>query len=423
MRVASPVSQAVVLSGGASQGAYHTGVLKALIRGESPATNYEPLRPNVFTGTSAGSINAAALLGEMEANNPDPTAYLERLWLDRIAQTGTSCGSGVYRVRGNAARFTDFGCLITNPLKPALQLLGDVNFLAGESVRRGRQFITSTERLGQRVMNQINLSTFIATDPFQDVLENAIRFDLIQRSRRLIRVGAVRWDTGFLQYFSNSDMSVDVGPKIIQASSAVPGFFPRVNVNGVEYADGGLVENSPLQGAVEANADVIHLISSFPQVANIPTSITVNTPDTLYRMLVINVTKSLRRDIERYRNVNDALLVMERMRNSKEGGNAYQLLQTIVDRIMRQDEPDYRRITIHVHMPPEPMANIVQYLDFSREYLQAIMRKGYFDAVTHNCKVNGCVIPDDEVDPKPTQPATVYGDDTLEVLVDPGITF
>ena len=64
-------SQAIVLSGGASQGAYHAGVLKALFRGESPATNYEPLQPDVFTGTSAGSFNAAALLGEIEAREPE----------------------------------------------------------------------------------------------------------------------------------------------------------------------------------------------------------------------------------------------------------------------------------------------------------------------------------------------------------------
>lgn len=417
------IRNAVVLSGGASQGAYHVGVLKALFNGESPATNYQPLRPDVFTGTSAGSINAAALLGEIEAGNPDPIGYLEKLWLERIARTGISCGSGVYRVRGNPARFADFGCLITNPLKPPLDLLQDLNFLAQESVRRGRQFLTSTERLGQRVLNQFNLSSLVAMDPFQAVLQNAIRFDLVQRSKRHIRIGAVRWDTGFLQYFNNADMTVDVGPKIIQASSAVPSFFPRVEVNGIEYADGGLIENSPLQGAVEANADIIHVVSSFPQVANIPKELTVNTLDTLFRMLVINITKSLRRDIERYRNVNDALLVLEHMRKESIGGSAYQLLQQIIDRIMRQEQPDYRRITIHVHMPPEPMATLVGYLDFNRENLHALIRKGYFDAVTHNCKMNGCVIPDEQIDPQPTQPASAYGDDKQKLKVDPGITF
>src|SRR5262245_37362930 len=102
---ADGLTYGIVLSGGASQGAYHVGVLKALLNGESPATHYHPLIPEVFTGTSAGSVNAAALLGEIEASSPKPADHLERLWLDRIARTGTSCGSGVYRFRGNPTRF------------------------------------------------------------------------------------------------------------------------------------------------------------------------------------------------------------------------------------------------------------------------------------------------------------------------------
>ena len=234
----------------------------------------------------------------------------------------------------------------------------------------------------------------------------------------------MRWDTGFLHYFTNKDMTVDVGPRIVQASSAVPGLFPRVEVNGVEYGDGGVIENSPLQGAVEANADVIHVVTSFPRAANIPTDITINTVDTLYRMLVINVSKSLRRDMERYRNVNDALLVLETMREAGDVGTPYQLLQRILDRIMRQEQPDYRRITIHIHLPPEPMANLLEYVNFNREYLQELVRKGYFDAVAHNCKLNGCVIPDgDNLDTKPFEPAAAYGEPSHNLQVDPGITF
>jgi predicted acylesterase/phospholipase RssA len=359
----------------------------------------------------------------MEANNPNPTDYIEQLWLQRIARTGTSCGSGVYRTRGNPARFFDFGCLITNPLKPPLDLLQDANFLARESVRRGSQFLASTKRLGKRVLDQINLSSFVAMEPFQDVLQNSIRFDLIQRSKRYIRIGAVRWDIGFVHYFTNSDLTVDIGPKIVQASAAVPGFFPRVSVNGVEYADGGVIENSPLQGAVEANADVLHVVTSLPQTADVPADLTVNTLDTLYRMLVINVTKSLRRDIERYRNVNDALLVLQTLRESGNTGPAYEMLQQLLDRIMRQDEPDYRRVTIHVYAPPEPMATLFEFVNFDREYLEQLVRKGYHDTLAHNCKLNGCVVPEEHIDPKPTQPPEVYGDLSQPDRVDPGITF
>ena len=208
------------------------------------------------------------------------------------------------------------------------------------------------------------------------------------------------------------------------ASSAVPGLFSRVEVDGVEYADSLFVENSPLQGAVEANADVIHVISSFPKTANIPRERTVNTLDTLYRMLVINVSKSIRRDIERYRNVNDALLVIEKLRNEGADGQALLLLRQIVNRIMRQEEPDYRRIEIHVHKPPEPIANLIQFLNFDKEYIEALINKGYYDTITHNCELNGCVVPRaDELDTQPFQTASIYGDDGSDVRIAPGIAF
>ena len=54
--------QAVILSGGGANGAYEVGVLKALLTGQSPATDFQPLDPDIFTGTSVGAFNAALLV-------------------------------------------------------------------------------------------------------------------------------------------------------------------------------------------------------------------------------------------------------------------------------------------------------------------------------------------------------------------------
>ena len=129
---------AVVLSGGSSQAAYHAGVLKALFHGDSPELGNEKLDPDVISGTSAGALNAVTLLGQIEAGNPHPADYVEEMWLERIARTGISCGNGVFRLRGNLAKVFDPGCLISNPLRPMLDLIQDVNFFARESVERGQ---------------------------------------------------------------------------------------------------------------------------------------------------------------------------------------------------------------------------------------------------------------------------------------------
>ena len=150
MNYPSGKKEAVVLSGGASQGAYHAGVLRALMNGEVPALGYEnpenpdlgykKVDPQVITGTSAGGFNAAALLSHIEGENPNPADFIEELWLDRLSRTGTSCGNRVFRFRGSLTPFIDPRCLFSNPIRPMLDLFEDANFFARESVKRGRQF-------------------------------------------------------------------------------------------------------------------------------------------------------------------------------------------------------------------------------------------------------------------------------------------
>ena len=370
------LSHAIVFSGGASQGAYQVGVLKALIGEHSPATNYLPLSPDILTGTSAGALNASMLLSELELGNPYPVRELEKTWLTKIARTGLTCGNGVSRFRFDFTKFFQFGCWASSPTRPIIDFFNDANYFAQELSSRANQFLESTARVEQRLADQANFSSFVSTEPIERILKERIRYDLIQKSKRAIRIGAVRWDTGYLNYFTNRDFSVDSGPSIIRASSAIPGLFPRIKVNGTEYADGGTIENSPLQGAIEENADVIHVISSFPRAANIPADRTVNTLDTLFRGVVINVSKSIRRDIERYRNVNDAILVLNQLRESGVAPQATENLKMIIDRIMRQRKPDYRRVTIHVHKPPEPLANLLDLLRFDREYIESLINRG-----------------------------------------------
>ncbi len=62
----NPVETALVLSGGGAYGAFAIGIMKALYAGASPATNYQPLKADIFTGTSVGAFNAAVMVGQKE---------------------------------------------------------------------------------------------------------------------------------------------------------------------------------------------------------------------------------------------------------------------------------------------------------------------------------------------------------------------
>jgi hypothetical protein len=69
--------QAMVLSGGGANGAYEVGVLKALLTGQSPATEFQPLDPDIFTGTSVGAFNAALLVSLWETHGQASISNLE----------------------------------------------------------------------------------------------------------------------------------------------------------------------------------------------------------------------------------------------------------------------------------------------------------------------------------------------------------
>src|SRR4030095_16417708 len=99
MAISQGGKQAVILSGGGANGAYEVGVMKALFAGLSPATNHEALAPDIFTGTSVGSYNAAFLVAQWDAYGPTAIANLERVWLDRLSDSAQRCGNGVFRIR------------------------------------------------------------------------------------------------------------------------------------------------------------------------------------------------------------------------------------------------------------------------------------------------------------------------------------
>src|SRR5437773_12083667 len=96
--------KAIVLSGGGAHGAYEVGVLKALLTGKTWMTSYAPFDPDVVSGTSIGACNAAALVSQLEVEDPAAVAsYLEYLWVDVIPRDGDTGHNHVYRFRGNPA--------------------------------------------------------------------------------------------------------------------------------------------------------------------------------------------------------------------------------------------------------------------------------------------------------------------------------
>jgi NTE family protein len=221
----------LVLTGGGARAAYQVGVIKALA--EITGSDATPFK--VMTGVSAGAINAAYLL----------------------------------------SRADHFGI--------AAQGLWDL-WAGLESEKIYRTDATSIATLGSKwlgtlgmggVMGKERANHLLDTTPLRQLLEQVLQLD---RLPVLFKNGTLKgasfsvtnYLTGTaISFFDGDDKaepwirSTRIGVRVpltldhVMASSAIPVFFPPVNLDGALYGDGCIRLTSPLSPAVHLGAEKI----------------------------------------------------------------------------------------------------------------------------------------------------------------------
>lgn len=183
-----------VLGGGAARGAAQVGVLRALLE-------VGVLPPDRIIGVSVGALNGVVL-----ARHPSLAGVqmLEATWSSRFA-------AEVFRAR------------------PVESLLTRLSGTGGLSLLPP----TALSRLLLRQLTLLGVSRFDdLTVPLQVVVTS-----LGDGQAHLLERG-------------------DLYPALV-ASTAIPGVFPGVEVDGERYYDGGVADNDPLARAVEEGADEV----------------------------------------------------------------------------------------------------------------------------------------------------------------------
>jgi NTE family protein len=353
------MKQAIVLSGGGAYGAYEVGVLKALMGGHAAITGGSALDPDIFTGTSAGAFIAATLLSSEATDSKARVSHLERVWLDDVSDAGAGNGNSVYYIRGDLRKYLEPSRLTKHPAGPFQQVVEDAGFFASDLFVRAAAFATSREPIDRRTLELFDMSALISTDPFRELVERTIVIDRIRQSDRVIRIAATNWKTGGLSVFRNADITRDA----VLASAAIPGVFPAIRIGGDPYMDGGILMNTPLKPAIDAGADVIHAIALDPDIRNVPPATLPNTLDTFERLLNISNSGRVETDLKLAEAVNRSLA----------------------------NDPAHRKLEIHVYRPRADMGGIFGMLNFDLARMQRLIDQGFQDAVTHDCKLNGCV--------------------------------
>jgi NTE family protein len=221
----------LVLTGGGARAAYQVGVIKALA--EVTGADATPFK--VMTGVSAGAINAAYLLSRAD-HFAIAAQGLWDLWAglesERIYRTDpasiASLGSkwlGTLGMGGAMGKERANHLLDTTPLRKLLDQVLQLDRLPAfykNGVLKGASFSVTNYLTGTAIS-------------FFDGDEQAEPW--IRSTRIGVRV----------------PLTLDH----VMASSAIPVFFPPVNLDGALYGDGCIRQTSPLSPAVHLGSDKI----------------------------------------------------------------------------------------------------------------------------------------------------------------------
>jgi predicted acylesterase/phospholipase RssA len=394
------LKHAVVLSGGGANGAYEIGVLKALFAGKSKqATGEESLDPYIFAGTSIGSYNAAFLVSRWDIYGSAAIASLEQLWIEHLSSSSQTPQNGVFRIRQDPREFVNPRSFIPNPLEPFYHLISDSAALTWDGLQRAVNLVTVQTPLLQRVSELFDFTSFIVLEPFRQLVKDTIWFSEIRRSPKKLMVATTNWELGRVRIFENQDMTDQLGPLAILGSSAIPGIFPPTPVGAQLFADGGVLLNTPLNPVIDAGARVLHVISLFPSVANIPLATMSNTLATAYRQQIIGWAKSLESSIKRVDDLNWTLgfvslttKLIQRMRESFSAAELESLRIKNIEQYLEQYKA-YTPITVHQYYPGDDVSGPLGLLDFDRERIEDLIEQGFEDGAQHDCNVNQCIKP------------------------------
>ena len=386
--------QALILSGGGAQAAYEVGVMSALLTGESPATEYNPLDPDVLVGTSAGSINAGLFLSALSDGPAAATKYMEEVWVQDIANLAGKCNGGVYRLRADPFSLMNPTCLLDHPLKSLANITQDGTVLARNAITRSINFVMSSGGVEQKALELVDLSALISTEPFVEMVHQRVRLDEIRRSGSKLRIAATNWRTGAVRVFDKAEMTDAIGHQILIASSALPGVFPLVDIEGDPYVDGSVVMNTPLKPAIRAGADTLHIICMDPDMSRVPLSRAPCTAAVFSRSIEIGFRSAITQDVQMAIAVNHGIAVLNGSKpwpHEVSTSNRHFLREAGKQILDPNKDRAPRPLTMHLYYPSGGLN--VGWLTFERDSIVRLIRRGREDGIHHDCAANHCVFP------------------------------
>lgn len=281
------VRKALSLAGGGSKGAFEVGAVRCLY----DVFNF---RPDVITGASVGSLNAAKL-----AEGPAALPELEQLWANMQGARDMFELSGPVRtilrtigrdglrlfntdaleeVIGSlpppapgAAELNIAGNVVNNMSGAIANVAGvSIAFTISNALLAGLNFGLSIKRIIDAATALWNSQSILLITPVRRTIDTQIDPHRIRGSGIKLRVVVSDLETGKTRYvtetarFNDSGLAVQLRDAL-QASCSIPVAFTPVRLNdGHSFVDGGVGENIPIEAAVRAGADSVIAVLPSP---------------------------------------------------------------------------------------------------------------------------------------------------------------
>lgn len=197
--------RALVLSGGGAKGAFQVGALKHLLGDFS-------IHYDILTGISVGALNSSFLAMFSAGEEKDAIDGLCEIW------EGVDDGR-IFRQRYPLGKF----------LSMALSAVGS--------------------------------QSLYDSSPLIKLISSNLDVDRLKNSGKQLRVGAVSLKTGEYRTWGEQDEDI---VRAVAASSAFPGFFNPILIDGEKWTDGGVREVVPIQDALDLGATELDVLVTSP---------------------------------------------------------------------------------------------------------------------------------------------------------------
>ncbi len=348
-----------------------------------------PLKPVVISGTSIGAVNATFLAGRWQGSGLAAVERLADLWLKELA--GSSCSGGAMRVRANPLPLLRAPCLLGQPVKTLGRLFRDLRFLIREALARLGGLVSGNGGTAvDRLLDLADFSEILTVEPLVEILRRHVDFEALQGDGTPLRIAATDWQ-GRVQVFENVDMTPSVGPRIVNASCAIPGLLPRVEVGENSFIDGSMLMYAPVLPAIRAGAQVVHLIHMNTDVASEPRPRGKNSMEALFRALSMMWQASIDNEMAWARTYNSFLAHLQGAGRSEPEIDVLLAEAGLWNRRPSVSRP--RFLTVHSYFPAVGFEGTLAFTNLEQGRIADMIDQGFAETLRHDCTLCRCVLP------------------------------